>query len=310
MGQLSGVLTGLAVIVFAIFVGWLLATIGIVKAEDRITLNKVSFFAASPALLFTVIANANLADIFSGALWAHTAGVVIVGALVFAGMWIFGERDPARLVVGSYSGVYANANNIGLPIAVYVIGSGHHVAPLLVLQLVFMAPILMGILDAIRTGRVNLVSVLKQPFVNPIVLGSAMGVVWSAFDIAQPDWLFLPLKLVGGAAVPLMLIAFGISLRGQKPLQAGTGRKSVLIATVAKSFVLPIVVYSLGRWVFQLEHDALFAATVLAGLPTAQNMFQYALRYDSGEILARDVIFLTTVLTLPVTLATGILLRP
>lgn len=305
---MAGIFTGLGVIVFAIFIGWLLATLKIVKSEDRITLNKVSFFAASPALLFTVLAQANLSDIFSGALWAHTTGVVIVGALVYAAMWVLGERDPARLIVGSYSGVYANANNIGLPIAVYIIGSGHHVAPLLVLQLVFLAPILMGVLDALRNGRVNLWSVLKQPFVNPIVLGSAMGVVWSAFDIAQPDWLMLPLKLVGGAAVPLMLMAFGISLKGQKPLQAGTGRKSVLVATFAKSFLLPVTVYSLGRWVFQLNDDALFAATVLAGLPTAQNMFQYALRYDTGEILARDVIFLTTALTLPVTLISAMLL--
>ena len=32
---------------------------------------------------------------------------------------------------------------------------------------------------------------------------------------------------------------------------------------------------------------------VLASLPTAQNVFNYAQRYDVGETIARDTIFLT-----------------
>ena len=119
-----------------------------------------------------------------------------------------------------------------------------------------------------------------------------------------------PLELVGGAAVPLMLIAFGISLVGQKPLQPGTGRRDVLIATVAKTVVLPLVVYGLGRWVFGLDAQHLFAATVLATLPTAQNMYQYALRYESGEVIARDTVAVTTGLSLPISLVASLLLRP
>ncbi len=40
--------------------------------------------------------------------------------------------------------------------------------------------------------------------------------------------------------------------------------------------------------------------TVLSALPTAQNIFVHATRYDRGVVLARDAIFLTTVLSVPV----------
>ncbi len=308
---MTSVITGFGMIAFAIFVGWLLGRRGIVKPEDRFSLNKVAFYAASPALLFTVLARADLAQIFSISLATHVVGVIVVcgGCLVL--MRALGTRDIPQLMVASYCGVYSNANNIGLPIAVYVIGDGSQVAPLLVLQMVVLAPILMGVLDASgEDDGLDLRRLLLQPVINPIVLGSALGVVFSAFSLPQPAWLMRPLELVGGAAVPLMLIAFGISLVGQKPLQPGTGRRDVLIATVAKTVVLPLVVYGLGRWVFGLDAQHLFAATVLATLPTAQNMYQYALRYESGEVIARDTVAVTTGLSLPISLAVSMLLRP
>jgi malonate transporter and related proteins len=49
------------------------------------------------------------------------------------------------------------------------------------------------------------------------------------------------------------------------------------------------------------SHD-LLAVSVIAALPTAQNIFTFALRYDRGMILARDMIFVTTVLSVPVIL--------
>ena len=45
-------------------------------------------------------------------------------------------------------------------------------------------------------------------------------------------------------------------------------------------------------------HD-LLAVTVIAALPTAQNVFTFAMRYDRAVILARDSIFVATVLSVP-----------
>jgi malonate transporter len=45
------------------------------------------------------------------------------------------------------------------------------------------------------------------------------------------------------------------------------------------------------------------AVAIVSALPTAQNVFTYAQRYQRSVLLARDTILLTTVLCVPVMLA-------
>ncbi|MBI5161232.1 MAG: AEC family transporter, partial [Micrococcales bacterium] len=59
-------LTGFVVIGVVIAAGWLLARLGVVGERAHVTLSRVAFFAASPALLFTVLARADLRVLFSG----------------------------------------------------------------------------------------------------------------------------------------------------------------------------------------------------------------------------------------------------
>ena len=99
-----------------------------------------------------------------------------------------------------------------------------------------------------------------------------------------------PLTLVGGIAVPAVLLAYGISLRlGPRP---GSGEPSTQIATLAsiKLVVQPVVAYLIGAYALGLTGLDLLAVTVIAALPTAQNVFTFAMRYDRGVILARDMI--------------------
>ena len=49
-----------------------------------------------------------------------------------------------------------------------------------------------------------------------------------------------------------------------------------------------------------LDGEALLAVTVLSALPTAQNVFVIATRYDRATLLARDAIFVSTLASVPV----------
>ena len=57
-----------------------------------------------------------------------------------------------------------------------------------------------------------------------------------------------------------------------------------------------------------LTGEALLAAVVIAGLPTAQNVFTYAVRYDRGVVLARESVLVTTILSVPVVLVAAAVL--
>jgi predicted permease len=71
---------------------------------------------------------------------------------------------------------------------------------------------------------------------------------------------------------------------------------------------MPLVAFIVGRFVFALESELLFAVVVLAALPTAQNVFVYAQRYETAEVVARDTVFLTTIGSVPVLLTVALLL--
>ena len=47
---------------------------------------------------------------------------------------------------------------------------------------------------------------------------------------------------------------------------------------------------------------------VLAGLPTAQNIFSHAVRYQRSVVLARDVVFITSIGSIPSIMAMALLL--
>ena len=49
---------------------------------------------------------------------------------------------------------------------------------------------------------------------SPMVLATAAGVLLSALGWRPPDWIALPLRMVGDVAVPLMLFALGVRLTG------------------------------------------------------------------------------------------------
>ena len=69
-----------------------------------------------------------------------------------------------------------------------------------------------------------------------------------------------------------------------------------------------MLAYVLGRWVAGVEGTALLAVVITSALPTAQNVFVYATAYDRGTRLARDVVLLSTVLSVPVLAGVAVLL--
>ena len=71
---------------------------------------------------------------------------------------------------------------------------------------------------------------------------------------------------------------------------------------------MPVVAWAVAEFVFGLSAHDVLIVTVLAALPTAQNVFNYSQRYDVGETISRDTVFLTTLGCLPVLIVITLLL--
>jgi malonate transporter len=307
-GLMGGVLTGFAIIGTVIFIGYIVGRLGILGEHARFVLSRIVFFVLSPCLLFTVLADADVHVLFSRVLAVSSISAV-AAFLLFAAVAIFlWRRNLSDVVVGSAASGYVNANNIGIPVAVYVLGDASLSAPVILLQLLVLSPIILTLLDISTGGGWSVKRVLMQPLKNPIIIGSALGVLLSITDITLPDPVMEPFRVIGAASIPLVLISFGMSLHGQKILAAGTNRRDVVLASVIKLVLMPVIAWLFGRFVFGLHDDQLFGVVMLAALPSAQNVLNYAQRYERSEMLARDAVLITTIGSIPAVMVVALLL--
>lgn len=305
-----GVLSGFFVVWAIILVGMFVGKRGILGDNARSVLSGLTFFVASPALLFETLGKAHLHDIFAAPLLVTAVGAVATGSLFFVIVKFWLKRSLPESLMSSMSASLANSANLGIPIAVFVLGDASYVAPLLIFQLAFFTPMYLMALDAStsshRTTPLRFVVMIVR---NPMIVGSALGLVVAGTGWQVPSLIMEPIHLIGGAAIPAMLMAFGMSLNGSPPLQKDTGRRlDTLLASGFKLFVHPLMAYLFARFALGLEAHALFAVVVTAALPTAQNVFVAASRYNTGITVAKDTVLITTVVAVPAMIAVALLL--
>ena len=307
---MQGVLSGFATIGIIIGLGFLLAHLRILDVTAQNVLTRTAFYVASPALMVTVLGRADVHRLLSANLIASLGSVALAATAAVLVSRLVWKRESSDTVIAAFCSAYVNAGNLGLPIAAYALGDAALIAPMLLAQLLVLQPSGLAVLDGLRrapnprTSRSRLLHApLAGPLRNPLAVGSLVGLALALTGITLPVALNAPLTLVGGMAVPSMLLAYGISLRlGPRP---GAGEPTSHIASLVllKLVAQPLAAYLIGAYVVGLVDRDLLAVTVIAALPTAQNVFVFAMRYDRGVILARDTIFVATLLSVPVILA-------
>ncbi|BCW42200.1 MULTISPECIES: AEC family transporter [Paenarthrobacter] len=305
-----GVLSGFFVVWAIILVGMFVGRRGILGDNARSVLSSLTFFVASPALLFETLSKAKLHDVFAAPLLVTAVGAVITGLLFFLIVKLWLKRSMPEALMSSMSASLANSANLGIPIAVFVLGDASYVAPLLIFQLAFFTPMYLMALDAStsshRTTPLRFVLMIVR---NPMIVGSALGLLVAGTGFQVPTLILEPIHLIGGAAIPAMLMAFGMSLNGSRPLQKSAGRRlDTLLASGFKLVVHPLVAYLFARFALGMDGHALFAVVVTAALPTAQNVFVAANRYQAGITVAKDTVLITTIVAVPAMIAVALLL--
>lgn len=305
------VLAGFFVVWSIILVGMFVGRRKLLGENARSVLSALTFFVASPALLFETLSKAKLQDVFAAPLLVAAVGAVATATIYLLISRLLLKREMPEALVSTMSASLANSANLGIPIAVFVLGDANYVAPLLIFQLAFFTPVLLMALDATTSShRTTPVGFLLLIVRNPMIVGSGLGLLVAGTGWQVPALVMQPIHLIGGAAIPAMLIAFGMSLNGSRPLQASAARRTdTLLASGFKLFVHPLLAYLFARFALGLEDHALFAAVVTSALPTAQNVFVAASRYRTGITVAKDTVLITTVVAVPVLIAVAFLLK-
>ncbi|MFI5919753.1 AEC family transporter [Streptomyces anulatus] len=306
---MQGVLTGFTVIATVIAVGYVIGRRGYLGQDGRTVLTRLAFNVATPALLFTMLAGADLSVVLSTRLLVTATATAATAAVFVVVAGLFLRWDAGRVTIGALCSSYVNAGNLGIPIAVYVLGDASLVAPVLLLQQIVVTPLALTVLDLGRPGEpVSVLRRLTTPLRNPMAIGSLAGVAVAVSGRTLPGPLLEPLVLIGNMSVPAVLLAFGISLYGGERPGRGEDRVALYLSALLKAVAQPVVAWAVGAGLFGLRGEALLAVVVIAALPAAQNLFTYASHYGVAERFARESILLSTLLSVPVLITVAALL--
>ena len=307
MPGLLSAMQGFCVIGIVIGTGYAAARMRIGGPSAQMVLNRFSFFVSSPCLMFAILSKEPIFDIFHPSIIVAFFSAMLVGALFLLLNKMFFHLKAPDATIGALNSLYLNSNNIGLPIATYILGKPALVAPILVMQQALFTPVALTVLDVTTKGKVSVKEIVKQPLHQPLLIGSIGGILVSVITemtgtFIIPDCIFDPIDMIGDSAVPMILMAFGMSLHGTKPLQEKGDRPAIFTVAVLKNIVMPVIAFLLAYFVMGFRGAELYGGVVLAALPTGQNVYNYAARYNVGLTFARDGILMST-LTSPIFIA-------
>lgn len=301
---------GFAVVFIIIGVGVMLGRSGVLGNDAQRSMGLFVYYVATPALLFDKITETDPAEIFSTNFLVISLSALIVGVSFFLILISILKRTATDAIIGMLASSYANAGNLGIPLAAYVLDDFTVVVPVILFQVAFYAPITLTALDMLHNPRsTNLIrNLILTPLSNTMVLAALAAILISLTPVTVPTVIAEPVAILAGSAVPLALVVFGLSLAHARILKKGeVARREVFLAVAFKNILHPAIALLLAL-AFGMEGAALLAAVVLGALPTAQNVYTYALRFQTNETMARDTGVVSTLLSFPIMVIISVVL--
>ncbi len=275
--------------------GYTIRRQGLVDDNFYQQVNKLVFNVCLPLLLFYKIAGADFSSNFNFRLvLASSAGV----AFCFSVAYLYGKwRNFPAAIHGSFcqGSFRGNLAYIGLAIVFNAYGdSGLTRAGILI---GFLVPVLnffaIFALLLPQKQRTSYQEIAKQILINPLILASLFGLLWSFLHLPIPTILDRSLDIATGMTLPLALLSIGGSFSLEK--LKGDIWKAAL-STTMKLLFLPLVT---GILMLLLKVSGLdFAIGLLmAGAPTAVSTYIMACHMGGDGELAGTIVMMATALS-------------
>ncbi|WP_455819418.1 AEC family transporter [Pseudomonas cerasi] len=292
-----------------IALGWLLVRWRQWPESITSAINRLVFRVALPAMLFRLMCDFShgppvdarlLIAFFGGCLL-----VFIIGRIVASKVF---KLDGVAGSVFALGGIFSNNVLLGLPIARVMLGD--EAIPSVALVLVFNGLILWTLatvsVEWFRHGALNLegfgntaLSVLK----NPLIIGILSGTLFSLTGLPLPVFVDQPVTMLGQIAVPLALVALGMSLASYR-IKEGLAISYALSAI--KLIVQPLVVWGLA-WMIGLPPMESKVVVLLASMAVGVNVYLMSQQFNALTGPAATSMLLTTLfsaITTPILMLT------
>lgn len=127
---------------------------------------------------------------------------------------------------------------------------------------------------------------------NPLIIGTAAGLAGNLLGVHIPSWLEPTVTRIGGASLPLGLMAAGAGMQ----LGHLSRGKTLAMATLSiRHLILPLVAFALSRFL-HLEPRQTTVLLMFSALPTASSCYVLAARMGYNAAYVGGLVTLSTLL--------------
>jgi predicted permease len=251
--------------------------------SDMGAVNRVSMDVLCPLLVFTALAGKDF-DI------AHNGVLILAGVLIAAGSGLL-AWPIARLFgydVRSFVPpmIYNNCGNMGLPLAVLAFGQGALPAAVALFMACNLVYFSVGI-KIIESGRCTPHASFFKFLASPMMIAMIVGIVFAITHIALPGPVFLAMKMLGEACIPIMLFSLGVRMLDVSFKSWHIGLVGAIVCPVAGLAVAWMLDGILTMTVAQRGQMYLFAS-----LPPAVFCFMVAEQYQQEPDKVASIVLL------------------
>ena len=257
-------------------------------------MNKFVFLVPLPALLFEDLATVDFAEVWDMkfVLFCFCATLVSIAAAAAVSFLWKDRTIQGEFIQASYR---SSAALLGIAFIQNIYGNAG-MAPLMIIGSVplynVMAVVVLSFfqLERKKLDRQVWIDTLKGIVTNPIILGIAAGLLWSALRLPMPSILEKTVSDIGAVATPLGLMAMGASFDIKKafgkvkPAAAASVMKLVLFAAL----FLPLAVW------MGFRREELVAILVMLSSATTVSCYVMARNMGHEGVLTSSVVMLTT----------------
>lgn len=281
-----------------IALGWLLRRWGLIDGVFLKQTNKLVYYVCLPLLLFYKIGTADFFANFNGRLIIGSIAAIAITFILSYLYTVFRNYPDKVRGVFSQASFRGNIAYIGLAITLNAYGeTGLTRAGIL---MGFIVPFLnlFAILALLWPHRGDgeqrdAIFWLRQVALNPLIIASTLGIVWSFLDLPIPLVFERSLNIATGMTLPLALLAIGGGFSLEK-LRGDLFR--ALLASCVKTIWMPILavllLLSMG-----VEGMDLGIGVLIAGTPAATANYIMADQLKGDAELAGTIVMLSTLLS-------------
>jgi malonate transporter len=288
--------------VFAVVItGWIVGATGYLSHGLSDALIHFAYNVAMPALLIVTIAQEPAQSLLNWRfLVSFGGGSLLCFALVLGTLRLRGGYRLASQTMYGMAASMTNTGFVALPVlhAIYGQRAVLPAAIATVFVAVVMFPVSVILLeldrDEAQRPRTGAALLLPQILLNPMVLATLVGIIWSALRVRMPMLVHDYLNILADALAPCALFAIGLGL-SIDGLHASIGRSLVLAAI--KLAIMPLIVFGLSV-AFGLSPLYTIAAVICAAVPTAKTVYILAGEYRCEETMVAATVSMTTLLSI------------